>query len=143
MFAKQTEIHFIAAVYNNYIHAHCLHWLMLIVLLFQIVFASHINKFTTCEMVPVESSKLHSSENQILLPLSICVYLGLVLEYWPIVGTCGCHNHSKLDHSCHSVFPSLLPPSTSPQPSLPLLCWQKIQKVIQNISHDLICQLIV
>lgn len=31
----------------------------------------------------------------------VYVYLGLAVEHWPIVGTFGRHNHSKLYHSCH------------------------------------------
>ena len=30
------------------------------------------------------------------LPLSVHVCLGIVVEYWPFVGTCGRHNHTKL-----------------------------------------------
>ena len=40
----------------------------------------------------------------ILLALSVNIYLGFIVEYWPIVGICGCLNHSKL---CHSLFISL------------------------------------
>ena len=36
----------------------------------------------------------------IWLPLSVHVCLGFVVEYWPFVGTCGHHNHSKLYDLC-------------------------------------------
>ena len=32
------------------------------------------------------------------LPLSTHICLGLVVEYWSIVGGCGCHSHTKLYH---------------------------------------------
>ena len=58
-----------------------------------------------------------------MLVLSVHICLGLVVEYWPIMGTCRhAYNHSKLCHSCHpTTLFSLLPPPTGDQllPSWP------------------------
>ena len=57
-----------------------------------------------------------------MLPLSAHVCIGLVVEYWPFVGACGRHNHSKLYHCvilllCFSLFHptphSCIPPTHS------------------------------
>ena len=97
----QTEIHFIAPlitliitlitlitlIIKTIMHAHCLHWLMSTGLLFQNAFCRPC-KFMTGEMVPMASSK----SDLRLVPLSVHICLGLVVDYWPIVGTCGRHN---------------------------------------------------
>ena len=48
-------------------------------------------KSTTGEMEPTEGSNL-------AVGTSAHICLGLVVEYWPFVGVCGHHSHSKLYH---------------------------------------------
>ena len=48
------------------------------------------SKSTTGEVAPMEGSELAVG----IWYGSHC--LGLVVQYWPFVGTCGCHSHSKL-----------------------------------------------
>ena len=66
-------------------------------LLSRVIFADYLCKFMTGEMVQMASSKLVVG-GLIFLLLSVYGYLGLVVKYWPIDGTFGCHTHSK---HCH------------------------------------------
>ena len=74
-------------------------------------------KSITAKIVQMGDSKLVDGE-LILLPLSLQVYLCLVMKYWPIVGTCRCHSHSKLCHSFHLTFFNLLLLPTTPLHSM-------------------------
>ena len=59
----------------------------------EVLFANH------DEIVPIEGSNLGWGPNIAANVSNIC--LGLVVEYWPTVGTRGRHNHcSKLCHLC-------------------------------------------
>ena len=122
-------------------------------LLFQSV---QIYEFATEKWYPMESSKSVVC-TWYYYHWSIFIYihvLGCVVDYWPIVGTCGCHNHSKLCHSCCSVsFLWLLPPPTLSLPSQPPPClylyWPKIDVILiknfketSKINHYLIYQVI-
>ena len=79
--------------------------------------------------------------------------LGLVLEYWPFVGTCTCHSYSTLYHLCHlaSLFKLLIlltPPSCPSCPSLiyagpVLMNSMKKSPKIGKISHYLLTRLVV
>ena len=79
---------------------HCFHWLMSTDLLFQSAFCR------LCKLIhnwqngaKVGGLKLGSG-HLIWLPLSVHVCLGLVLKYWPLVGTCTCHSYFKLYTVC-------------------------------------------
>ena len=47
------------------------------------------------------------------LSLSVHICLGLVEEYWPLLGACTSHSYSKLWYLCHlaSLLKLLLPPT--------------------------------
>ena len=76
------------------------------------------------------------------------------MEYWPFVGTCGCHSHSKLCHLCNlaSLFKLLLPPTLLlyPAHSHPYIHWpdfnqfhEKNHQKLVKISHYLFARLVV
>ena len=77
-------------------HVHCLHWLMSTGLLLQSAF------FQPCKIHDwwngTNGGLQFGSGDLIWLPLSAHICLGLVVEYWSFVGTCGCHSQSKLYH---------------------------------------------
>ena len=72
-------------------------------------------KSTTSEMVPKVGSNVAMSKELIWLLLSAHICLGIVLEYWPFVGTCTCHSYSTLYYLRHlaSLFKLLPPPIPS------------------------------
>ena len=76
-------------------------------------------------------------DNLIWLPLSVHIFLCLVVEYWPLVGTWTHHRYSKLYYLCHlvSLF-KLLPSHTSPpRPSCPCpyIRWPNINEFHEKI----------
>ena len=79
----------------------------------------------------------------IVVSVSICS--GLVMEYWPNVGTCGFHEHSQLRMSFlpFGFFFSLavvtIHPNSHPSYSP---CWPKLSKAIK-IEHYLFARLVV
>ena len=58
--------------------------------------------------------------------------IGLVVEYWPFVGTCRHPSHSKLYHVCRHASFLPLPPLTPP----PYIHWLNInefhEKIVKN-----------
>ena len=64
-----------------------------------------------------------------IAPILVHISLGNVIEYWPVVGTCEHHGHSKLCYVCSPLL-ALALPSPTPLPCLshPILplCWSKI-----------------
>ena len=104
-------------------------------------------KFMTGEMVP--GGLQFGCGDLILIPLSVHICLGLVVEYCPFVGTCTCHSYSKLYYLCHlaSLF-KLLPPPTPPLcPSHPppYIHWPNInefhEKIVKNWQKSAIVYL--
>ena len=118
-------------------HVHCLHWLIWTGLLSLNAFCRPC-KSMTGEMAPKEGPKL--TGDLIWLPLSVHVCLGLVVEYWPFVGTCTRNSYSKLYHLCLlSSLIKLLPPPTLPcsPPAHPLIytgpiLMNSIKKIVRN-----------
>ena len=121
-------------------HVHCLHWLMSTGLFFQSNF---------CRPCKSTTGEWHQRRDPIwlweliLLPLSVHVCLGLVVEYWPYVGTCTnhkCtnHNYSTFYYLYHlASLLKLLPPPTPPlHPSCPLpyICWPNINEFHKKSS---------
>ena len=108
VFAYKLKFIYCPQVIATPMHVHCLHWLISTGVLLRSAF-SWPCKSMTGEMAPMDL---------IWLPLSVHVCLGLVVEYWSFVGTCGCHSHSKLYYLHHLA--THLPPPTPPLcPSCP------------------------
>ena len=79
-------------------HFHCLHWLMSTGLLFQSAFCwPWIYEWWNGTNVGIQ----FVIGDLIWFPLSAYVCLGFVVEYWPFVGACRHHSHSKLYRLCH------------------------------------------
>ena len=53
------------------------------------------------ESISIHASAELISPEKIQLPLSVHVCLGLVVEYWSIVGASTCHSYSELYYLCH------------------------------------------
>ena len=134
-------------------HVHCLQLLMSTGLLFQSAFCWPY-KSMTGEMVPMEGSNL-AMGTWYGSPLSMYIYLGLVVEYWRFVGTCTHHSYSKLFYLCNlaSLFKFLPPPSppihlhvSSVHPLIyagPILMnSKKNHQILVKISHYLIARLV-
>ena len=108
------------------------------------LFADHVNP----RLVNGASGGLQfGSGDLVWFPLSVDICLGLVVEYWPFVGTCTHHSYSKLDYLCHlaSLFkldslvhtgPILMNPfkkSSKTGENQPLsTCQLVVQKLIDN-----------
>ena len=91
-------------------------------------------KSMTGEMAPMEGFSLAVGT----LP-HVC--LGLVVEYWPFVGACGHHSHSKLYH--YVILLSLChhPPPYIHWPNINF--HEKIHQKLMKISHFLLARLVV
>ena len=133
-------------------HVHCLHWLMCTGLLSLNAFCRPC-KSTTGEMAPKGGLQVGCGD-LIWLPLSVHVCLGLVAEYWPLVGAYTRHSYSKLHPLCliSSLIKLLPPPTPPPRPSHPPpnIHWpninefhQKNRKKLAKTSHCLLVRLVV
>ena len=111
----------------------CLYWLMLTGLFFQSAFINIVNP----RLVKWHKRRTPIWQQGPFMASTISVHLFcFVVEYWPFVGKCGCHGHSKL--YCLCLLASFLAFATThpfPYPSHPPLyiCWPNINEFHENI----------
>ena len=69
------------------------------------------------------------------------ICLGLVIKFWLIVSTCGCHSHSKL---CHCIVLLLCYSCCHcPPPCHPYICWSNIDAFLDKDPQKLVKSAII
>ena len=107
MFACKLKFQLIATL-TMHIHDHCLCWLMSTGLLFHSAFFSPYKFMTGMVKWCQWRALICSSVDLIWLPLSVHVSVSRPCSgTMALVGTCGCHSHSKLYHLCCLAIASL------------------------------------
>ena len=121
-------------------HVHCLHWLMLTGLLFQSALCRLCKSMNYADYINPWLVIWHQRRPPIWLwghdmaPIgSACLSIGIVVEYWPFVGTCTHHSSTKLYYLCllASLLTLLLPPT-------PPLCSSHLYHPCAPPTHPLI-----